>query len=68
MKLFLFKRKFVMPVFCLLIACAMFCIVSHPAIVGVSATTRKLPIYCVQRDQKMLSISFDAAWADGRLR
>ena len=44
----------------------MFYVVNHPAVVGASATTRQLPIYCVQRDQKMISISFDAAWADVR--
>ena len=32
------------------------------AAVSASAATRQLPIYCVQRDQKVCSISFDAAW------
>lgn len=27
-----------------------------------SVATRQLPIYCVERDQKVCSISFDAAW------
>ena len=27
-----------------------------------AAAARQLPIYCVQRDQKVCSISFDAAW------
>ena len=52
----------------LLLAAGMFYVVNHPAIVGAAATTRQLPIYCVQRDQKVLSISFDAAWGDDRLR
>ncbi len=47
---------------CLAAAAAMFLVVLFPASVGVSATERQLPIYCVQRDQKVLSISFDAAW------
>ena len=51
---------------CLLAACAMFTLVNHPAIVGASASSRQLPIYCVERDQTMLSISFDAAWGDGK--
>ena len=34
------------------------------AAVGTAATTRQLPIYCVQRDQKLVSISFDAAWGN----
>lgn len=66
MKMFLIKRKRLTVAVCLLLAVVMFCVVNHPAIVGAAATTRQLPIYCVQRDQKMLSISFDAAWADAR--
>lgn len=64
MKLFIARRKIFTVAACLLAACAMFYVVSHPAIVGAAATTRQLPIYCVQRDQKMLSISFDAAWGN----
>ena len=32
--------------------------------VGASAATRQLPIYCVEKDYKVLSISFDAAWGN----
>ncbi|MBQ6933121.1 MAG: polysaccharide deacetylase family protein, partial [Clostridia bacterium] len=32
--------------------------------VATSATKRDLPIYCVQTDEKVLSISFDAAWGN----
>ena len=42
----------------------MFYIVNHPAVIGAAATTRQLPIYCVQRDQKVVSLSFDAAWGN----
>lgn len=38
--------------------------VSNPAIVGVSASKRQLPIYCVQRDDKVVALSFDAAWGN----
>lgn len=38
--------------------------VNSPAIVGASATERQLPVYCVQRDDKKLAISFDAAWGN----
>ena len=68
MKLFLVRRKLITAVACLLLAAGMFYVVNHPAIVGAAATTMQLPIYCVQRDQKVLSISFDAAWGDDRLR
>ena len=64
MKFLILKRKMLAAIACLLVAAGMFTVVNHPAIVGVSATARQLPIYCVQRDQKMLSISFDAAWGN----
>ena len=38
--------------------------VNSPAIVGVSAAKRVLPIYCVQRDDRVVSLSFDAAWGN----
>ena len=38
--------------------------VNSPAIVGASATERQLPIYCVQRDDRKIAISFDAAWGN----
>ena len=43
---------------------AMAAVVNFPSAVMTSAATRQLPIYCVERDQKMVSISFDAAWGD----
>ncbi len=68
MKFFVCRRKSLVALVCLMVAAAMFYIVNHPAIVGAAATTRQLPIYSVQRDQKMVSISFDAAWADVIIR
>ncbi|NCB62989.1 MAG: hypothetical protein EOM52_05150 [Clostridia bacterium] len=65
MKMFLLRRKILTAIACILAAAAMFYIVNHPAIVGAAATTRQLPIYCVQKDQKVIAISFDAAWGDG---
>ena len=38
--------------------------VNNPAIVGVSATERQLPVYCVQQDEKIVALSFDAAWGN----
>ena len=49
---------------CLCLAAVMFYVVNYPAAVGAAAATRQLPIYCVQRDQKLVSISFDAAWGN----
>lgn len=42
----------------------MFWAVNSPAIVGASATQRQLPVYNVQRDDKVIAMSFDAAWGN----
>ena len=67
-KIVLFRRKTLAVLACILAAAAIFYAVSYPSTVGAYATDRQLPIYRVQRDQKMLSISFDAAWGDVRMR
>ena len=64
MKLFLVKRKRLTALVCLLAAAVMFWVVNRPLTATAAATRRQLPIYCVQRDQKMISISFDAAWGN----
>ncbi len=38
--------------------------VNTPAVVGVSASKRELPVYCVQQDEKLVALSFDAAWGN----
>lgn len=43
---------------------AIFWAVNSPAVVGASAATRELPIYSVQRDNKCVSLTFDAAWGN----
>lgn len=43
-------------------AVVIFGAVNTPTAVRVSAAQRQLPIYCVERDQKICSITFDAAW------
>ena len=64
MKFVLLKRKVLSLLLCLFCAIVMFYVVNHPAVIGAAATTRQLPIYCVQRDQKVVSLSFDAAWGN----
>ena len=51
-------------VLCGVLTVLMFGAVHIPAAVTASTTQRQLPIYCVQRDQKVVSISFDAAWGN----
>ena len=48
----------------LLAVALIFWAVNSPAIVGVSASARQLPVYCVERDDKVVSLSFDAAWGN----
>ena len=68
MKFLILRRRTLTVLACALAAAAMFALVNAPAVAEASASSRQLPIYCVQRDQKMLSISFDAAWGDVKLR
>ena len=63
-KVFHLKRKHVTVLGCALAAAIMLGAVNAPAVISASAAQRQLPIYCVQRDQKMISISFDAAWGN----
>ena len=68
LKTIFFGRKVTTGVACFLAAVLMFGVVYYPAAVSVAGTFRQLPIYCVQRDQKVVSISFDAAWGDVGVR
>ncbi len=43
-------------------------LITNPTTIPTAAATKQLPIYSVERNQKMVSISFDAAWGDGWLR
>jgi peptidoglycan/xylan/chitin deacetylase (PgdA/CDA1 family) len=43
---------------------AIFYAISSPLFVGASATKRQLPIYSVRRENKVVSLSFDAAWGN----
>ena len=57
-------RKLLGPTALVLAVIAIFWVVNSPAIVGVSASARQLPIYSVQRDNKAVSLTFDAAWGN----
>ena len=62
-KIFLLRRWYVIGSAALLAAAAIFYAVNYPAFVS-TATTRQLPIYSVERTQKVCAISFDAAWGN----
>ena len=64
------RKLLVIPKRSLAIPAALVCIfalcllVNLPASVTTAAAERQLPIYCVQRDEKVCSLSFDAAWGN----
>lgn len=64
MKILLLKRKGFAILGGVLVTLGMLYAVNYPAVIGVSGTARQLPIYSVQRDQKVVSLSFDAAWGN----
>ena len=64
MRIFVLRKRHLMIVAGGLLAAAIFWVVNMPAAIAASATERQLPIYCVDRDDKLVSISFDAAWGN----
>ena len=64
MKKLLQNRKIWYAVGSVLVIALIFLISGTPAFVTTSAATKKLPIYCVQRDDKCVSLTFDAAWGN----
>ena len=65
-RVFLLRRRAVAAVGALVLAGAIFWAVSYPAGTPASAVQRQ--IYSVEREQKMCSVSFDAAWGDAKVR
>ncbi len=58
------RKKLLSALALVLVICLMFYAVNAPQIVGAAATERVLPIYCVERDNKAVSLTFDAAWGN----
>ena len=57
-------RRILGPAALVLAVIAIFWVVNSPAVVGVSTSAKELPIYCVQRSDKAVSLTFDAAWGN----
>ena len=68
------RKLLVIPKRWLAVPAALVCIfalcllVNLPASVTTAAAERQLPIYCVEKDTKVCSLSFDAAWGNAILR
>ncbi|MBE6990673.1 MAG: polysaccharide deacetylase family protein [Ruminococcaceae bacterium] len=63
-KIILLRRQYLLVLAGLVLAGGIFWAVSRPAAVSASTAARQLPIYSVEREQKVCSISFDAAWGN----
>lgn len=61
-RFFILRRRWLTLAAAGLAALAIFTAVNLPTAVSVSASSRQLPIYCVQCEEKTCAISFDAAW------
>ena len=64
MRIFLVRRSHLMLFAGVLVAAALFLAVNLPAPVSTAVATKQLPIYCVDRSDNVVSISFDAAWGN----
>lgn len=68
------RRLYVIPRRCLALPAALLCVcllcllTTLPASVTTAASERQLPIYSVERDRKLVSLTFDAAWGNAVLR
>ena len=58
---FVRKRTLAIPAG-LAAVCALCLITTLPSYVSAASTQRQLPIYCVQREDNVCSLTFDAAW------
>ena len=57
-------RRLVGPLALALAVIAIFWVVNTPSIVGATSASRQLPVYNVKRDNKAVSLTFDAAWGN----
>ena len=67
MRLYILTRKKIAIMGFCIIAVALTVIISVQGITvatNASAQTKKIPIYCVDKEDKVVSISFDAAWGN----
>lgn len=63
-KTFFLRKQYLTIPAALLCVCALCFFANAPAYISAAATDRQLPIYCVQRDYKVCSLTFDAAWGN----
>lgn len=64
MKFLVIRKRHLVFAAGVILALAIFWAVNSPPSVAASVATRQLPIYCVDRSDNVISISFDAAWGN----
>lgn len=64
MKIMVLKRKTACAAAGIVALCLVAGAAAYPALAGGWRADRKLPVYCVDTQQKTCAISFDAAWGD----
>lgn len=64
MKVFLIDRRWVSALIALAACGAIFCAVSFPGVVTAASSTRQLPIYSVEREQRAASVTINISRAD----
>lgn len=67
-RIFLLRRWYMIGGAALAMAAVIFYVVNYPVSVSTAASSRQLPIYSVERNQKVCAISFDAAWGKVKVR
>ena len=63
-KVLLLRRGTLLLILTALVAAGIFMVVGGPGFISASAAKRQLPIYSVEREEKVCAISFDAAWGN----
>ena len=57
-------RRWLLSAVLFILAVAIFYTTQSGQAVLTASATRQLPIYCVEKDSKVCSLSFDAAWGN----
>ena len=63
-RIFLIRRWYVAAAVLALCVVGIYAVFGNETIVGAAAAKRELPIYCVKREDKAVSLTFDAAWGN----
>lgn len=67
MKLLILTKRSLISIFCCILIGVVACVIavsSAFSAVSASNSDRIIPIYCVEKEEKVVSISFDAAWGN----